>query len=749
MTYKISQLSLNDPRHSLNSGEILVQPSLTGEGGDLLIVLETAANQTGDQELTRLFLEIAFEAYEHSQLHETEKKLENILAALNSQLPAQLAGLGKGGALSHNKNLQIQKSLNGLNCFVGLLEQNTLYFSSHGNVHAFLIRPTLQKKINTPGPETEGSKSLFDYTLTGQLKPGDRLLVANQSVLDYLSLEKIKKIISTLPPQSSTAHLGNILEAAPKTVSFFCLIAQMMAPSEAGEAEPKINYVKTAATASSKKSLDKMLLTQSETERILTPPSLWQVFKENMAERLKQNKKASASSLGSARDSKKTELTENRMTAAVRDKITKSLPRPKAPSWLKALARLTVKPAAIVWLTIVDPSRRARLTQNISGRVRGLIQFYNRLSKTHKVVILSVLALALIFSQSLIWQSQRAAKLALAQNFQEIVNKINEKKASIEAALIYDDDQRTRDLLAEIKQLTEQLPQATKDQIAQSQTIKNETVALAAKIWKIIEIPEPVSLINFREVNLTAEVSGISAKDDYIFAFSNQNQIMAINVSNNNTLVLEDFTLRARAEAFFPRINNLIIATEDNKFFTLENNQLRDLKVQLPSNFTKTDGLTFYLDKMYLLDKTAGQIFRLTYSGSEFRSTQAWLKPAALETVKANEIVSLAIDGVIYALKPDGTIVKLASGLSQGELKPKIEPAFIAAAKIYTNDKTDNLYILEPANQRLVVLNKQDGLKVQYHSDKFNNLKDFIVSGDEKKIYLLNGSQIYVIAAQE
>lgn len=748
MTYKISQLSLNDPRHSLNSGEILVQPSPTGEGGDLLIVLETAANQTNDQELTRLFLEIAFEAYEHSQLHETEKKLEKILAALNAQLPAQLAGLAKGGALSLNKNLQIQKCLNGLNCFVGLLEQNTLYFSSHGQIHAFLIRPTLQKKINTSEPEAENSpalpgqaKNLFDYTLTGSLKPGDRLLVANQSVLDYLSLEKIKKIISTLPPQNSAAHLSNILEAAPKTVSFFCLIAQMMAPSETAATEPKINYVKTSPAAGSKKSLDKMLLTQSETERILTPPSLWQVFKENMTERFKQNKKNPATP--------KPGPAESRLLTGVKDRITSAMPRPKAPAWLKTTARFTVKPLALAWLTLVDPARRARLIEASSSQIRGLVRFYNRLSKTNKIVILSVLALALIFFESLVWQAQHEAKQVQAQNFQEIVGQINEKKASIEAALIYNDDQRTRDLLAEIKQLTEQLPQTTKEQLAQSQTIKNETAVLAVKIWKITEIPEPVSLINFREVNLTAEVNSISVKENYIFAFSDQNQIMAVNVSNNNTLVLEDFTLRSRANAFFPRINNLVIATEDNKFFTLENNQLRDLKIQLPSNFTKTDGLTFYLDKMYLLDKTAGQIFRLTYSGSEFRSTQAWLKPAALETVKANEITSLAIDGVIYALKADGTIVKLASGLNQGELKPKIEPAFAAAAKIYTHDKTDNLYILEPANQRLVVLNKQGELKVQYHSDKFNNLKDFIVSSDEKKIYLLNGSQIYVIAARE
>ncbi|GEM_PF-981707 len=741
MAYKISQLALNDPRHSLNSGEILVQPSPTGEGGDLLIVLETAANQPGDQELTRLFLEIAFEAYEKSQLRETEKKLENILAALNSQLPALLAGLAKGGALSLNKNLQIQKSLAGLNCFVGLLEQNNLYFSTHGQIHAFLIRPSLLKKINPAEPEASAAKNLFDFTNVGQLKPGDRLLVANQSVLDYLSLEKIKKIIATLPPQSSTAHLSNILEAAPKTVSFFLLIAQMTSQTEVNHQEQQINPVKAKTTPGSKKSLDKMLLTQAETERILTPPSLWQIFKENLKDRLEQNKKNSALP--------KTDQPKTRLISGARNSLKITLPKAQAPAWLKTLIRLTLKPLVMVWLTIFDPARRARLIQRIANQVRGLINYYNRLSKRNKIVILSVLALALIFSESLIWQAQRADQLALAQSYQTTVNQINEKKASLEAALIYNDSQRSRDLLADIKQLQEQLPQSTKEQIAQTQMIKNATAVLNVKIWKIKEIPEPVSLINFREVNLTAEVKSISLKDGYLFALSDQNQIMAVNVGNNNTLVLEDFNLTARSIAFFPKINNLVIATTDNKFFTLENNQLRELKAQLPANFTKADGLTFYLDKMYLLDKTAGQIFRLTYVTGEFRSAKAWLKPATTNTFKTAEIASLAVDGIIYALKPDGAIIKLSSGLLTGELKPKIEPGFATAAKIYTTDKTKNLYILDPANQRLVVLDKQGELKVQYHSEKFNNLKDFLISADAKKIYLLNGSQVFVIAAQE
>lgn len=39
-------------------------------------------------------------------------------------------------------------------------------------------------------------------------------------------------------------------------------------------------------------------------------------------------------------------------------------------------------------------------------------------------------------------------------------------------------------------------------------------------------------------------------------------------------------------------------------------------------------------------------------------------------------------------------------------------------------------------------------VKNQYYSEKFDNLKDLIVREKERKAYLLNGSQVMMIALQ-
>ncbi|MFA6304966.1 MAG: hypothetical protein WC669_04465 [Patescibacteria group bacterium] len=732
MAHKIAQLSIHDLRHAHTTGEIFVQPDPGGQNlGVLLILLELATNTPADQELMRLFLEIAYNAYEQSQLHQPEKKLENILAALNQELPAQAAIINKTPAWKSGKT----KLPIGINCFVGLAEDNNLYFSTYGKIFAYLIRPTLIKKINEPTAEANG-QNMFDFTLNGALQPDDRLLIASQSVLDYLSLEKIKKIISTLPPQSSSAHMTNILEAAPKSASFFALILQTVA-AEKSSLEAKTIPLKTANVTGSKKSIDQMLLTQAETEKILTPPSFWQSIKDKITEQLAERKKNSV----------RTKNGQTILNNPALEKINQP-DRPYFSTLIKTsgLKKFTtsLKPLLKIWLILLDPQERQQAGSRLAKKAGSVINYFNRLSKNQKIAIVSVIVLTMFFSESLIWQTHRTEKNKQEQFYQTTVAQINGKKNDLEAALIYKDAQRTKEILAEILNLANSLPLNNPVHLSETQKIKSEANALMAKVWKITEIPEPLSLINLREINLTAEMKSLNFKDDYLFAFGNQNQIIAVNVNTSKPLILDNLTLAVNKSALFPKIKNLILSTQDNKFFTLENNQIIPLIAQLPVGLTQIDDLTFYLDKMYLLDRQAKQIFRLTYSGGEFKNPVSWLK----ESLPVEQITSLAVDGVIYAMQDNGQILKLASGKKEGEIKPILEPELNKPAKIYTDENSQYLYILDQANKRLVVLDKQGEVIAQYHSEKFSNLKDLIVREKDKKAYLLNDSQIYVIALQ-
>ena len=209
MSVKISKLHIHDPHRSMRVGEILVQPASESCDCDLFILIELDSNTPEDLELIRQFLEICYEIYEKSQLHQADKILENILQALNEYLP-EIAP----------KNFNWHKKLH---AYIGLISGNEIHFSVIGKIKAFMVKPNYIKDIIGKIPESDKS-DLFDFTVSGQIQPSDKFLITTESLPNYVSLEKIKKIISTLPPQSSIAHLSNILESVPPTVSFFSLI---------------------------------------------------------------------------------------------------------------------------------------------------------------------------------------------------------------------------------------------------------------------------------------------------------------------------------------------------------------------------------------------------------------------------------------------------------------------------------------------------------------------------------------------
>ncbi|MCX6786068.1 MAG: hypothetical protein NTZ18_04460 [Candidatus Komeilibacteria bacterium] len=736
MNYKFAQLLINDPHHSLKAGEILIQPTREPGGNDLILLIEIDSNLPADQQFIQYFLELAYGIYEHSALHQTEKILENILAGLNEQL------------LTFNRNKGYDW-LNKMHCLVGLASGQTVHFASFGKINCFLIRPALIKNISTT-TYPENKKILFDSSLSGQLKPGDRFFATTEGLLNYLSLEKIKKTLSTLPPLSAIAHLTNILEAAPATASFFSIIVQSLAGTNATSDEETTPLKgKLAIPTGSKNSLDQLLKTQAETERILTPPSFLEIIKAKV-----KSLKFKTGPAVKKEEQNKTETMLPRRTyaaktaAAPAKKISRLLPnfsprQKKILLTIKKIFGFIFKILKNLWLILADQTTRQNLVKKISHWLVNSIAGFNRLSKTKKNVIVGLIVIILLFSQSLIWQGQMVKNAKEAQIYQNTLNQINEIKTSIDASLIYKDTLKAKQLLDQANTLLNQLPRSSKDQLKKYQEISGEIKAVFTKVWKIKEIPEPLVLIDLKQTNPNTEMASLNIKDNLLYAVSSAGQFLTVNLTTDKSSDLSHNDLNIAKTGFSAKTGQLIGVTPDNKFYNLTQSGPQAIPTALPAELKQINGLTFYLDKMYLLDQQANQIFRLSYSGQDLNSPRAWLK----ESLPVDQTTDLAVDGFVYALQNDGSVLKIAGGRPQDFPRLIIEPQFNNPTKIFTEETGDNLYILDPANKRLVAVNKQTGEIIsQYQSEKFDNLKDVVVREKDKKAYLLNGSQILVIA---
>jgi hypothetical protein len=133
-----------------------------------------------------------------------------------------------------------QKILGQFNVVIGNIKDNILNVTTLGDWQAYLIHP--HKAVDIFGHQRQeiNPVKLFENIITGNLEAGYGLLIANSSLLDYLSTDKLRKIISTIPARSAAEQISNMISGVPTHVSFLSLIIKCL-HAEAGQIQPSFS----------------------------------------------------------------------------------------------------------------------------------------------------------------------------------------------------------------------------------------------------------------------------------------------------------------------------------------------------------------------------------------------------------------------------------------------------------------------------------------------------------------------------
>ncbi len=175
------------------------------------------------------------------------------------------------------------------------------------------------------------------------------------------------------------------------------------------------------------------------------------------------------------------------------------------------------------------------------------------------------------------------------------------------------------------------------------------------------------------------------------------------------------------------------INTNEHTVYSLEPNinieDIKDLK-----NFSSN----FYI--LYVLDKESGNIIKYTLPAEEgvIKGTE-WLS----KTEELKNAQSMAVDGSVYILDLNGIITKYFKGEKTEIIRPSLDKPLAGENKIFIKPDFKNIYISDPKSKRLIIFNQGGEIINQYVSDEFSELKDFLVTKDEKEIYLLCGKKVY------
>ena len=146
---------------------------------------------------------------------------------------------------------------------------------------------------------------------------------------------------------------------------------------------------------------------------------------------------------------------------------------------------------------------------------------------------------------------------------------------------------------------------------------------------------------------------------------------------------------------------------------------------------------------LYLLDRaTDSQIWKYLGLDEGLSGKKEYLVGDVFDL---SEAVDMAIDGSVWVLFSDGTIVKYTQGKKDAFQVIGLDQPLGETVKIFTSPEVEHLYLLDRANTRVVALNKSGEYASQYQWSGIAGVKDFVVSETLGKIFFLTGEKVFTI----
>lgn len=148
-----------------------------------------------------------------------------------------------------------------------------------------------------------------------------------------------------------------------------------------------------------------------------------------------------------------------------------------------------------------------------------------------------------------------------------------------------------------------------------------------------------------------------------------------------------------------------------------------------------------FAGNLYVLDKSGNAVYRYAGSGNTFGDKQDWL--SASTQADFSDAKSWGIDGSIYVLYPNSRVLKYSRGSPQSFRISGVIPEIGSIDALYADPDNQDIYLLDRAGKRVVVVDKNGQYKAQYVSDGVANATNLAVSEADKKIILLVGEKLF------
>jgi hypothetical protein len=172
--------------------------------GNLYVVMEVLVSGRASEEVADLVIETIGDQYYNQAQNNTDAltQFENAIKSVNRELREYV---NKGNAAWIGK----------LSAAVAIQVGTEVHVAQTGSAEAFLYRGKATTQISTKEPNRPSTPNkTFGSIATGQLEPGDRILLATPALIHQIPLNKLKEIITGAGPNAAIAEITDLLRNA-------------------------------------------------------------------------------------------------------------------------------------------------------------------------------------------------------------------------------------------------------------------------------------------------------------------------------------------------------------------------------------------------------------------------------------------------------------------------------------------------------------------------------------------------------
>lgn len=653
-----------------------------------------------------------------------------------------------------------------VNMLIGCIKEDQIQFAVAGKIGAqiFYQEPTGFQTIDLVKNYVEENNAdvLFSNLITGGIQPDNYLLFNTPNVYDFLTADRLQKIVAGQDPTDSTAHLEKILSAIENTLAYGGILISR--PSILPLKKDDDNRMRLASESSIRKLLNK----EKETAGILSPnfwQSLTKLFNTGKPTAPAQDKQEEIKTIRSittiynrlnlwrVKIKNSWTIFAGTLSAIFRRGLMLifKFTRQADSDYLHEQYKTANKPSLTEshqWLLATPDDAnylnglklRGRRVVSIFPRAGGLfksgflaLNWKRRVLLSAFVILISVLLISLGASR------YYSNKKIFEENYNTLVNEIKAGLDEAESSMIYKNEDHALQLLKSIRTKLSTFPQNSSNRKRMFDNLTAGAEGLAKELQRLS------SVVPTTEADLTGQnlnPTGFYLLADSFTLFTAGSSTITVYNRKDKTLAPNEAKISSFKLATELKDNTVLILDASNRLwqFNPANNALETKEITWPSGELQIKALNVYNNRLYVTDATTQQILKFNPTNTGWGKSTDWLTATGLNLGDVND---MAIDSAIYLAKNNGEVWKMENNQKQNWNLDNLEPKLITATRVYTQSGSDNLFILDAQSKRVVIWNKKDNkLTAQYTSPDFHDLRDMAVNEKDKKIYLLDGVKI-------